>query len=166
MSSALFRRLCSIRQSKVERAEREVLQCKAVLACREGALQAAHAEHSRELARKNATAASWRERRLTLAAFNTDALDGHQVELLHCDRRIAHALAAVEQCTAERDEAARALEAAQQALLRRRVELNKAEQGVSQHLAVERVRDEAVEEDELDELAVICWKPGLRELHA
>jgi hypothetical protein len=167
MSSALFRRLCSIRQSKVERAEREALQCQATLALREAALRDAQAEHGREVARKHAMAANWRERRLALAAFDTDALNGHQVELLHGDRCIAHALAAVEQCAAERDEAALALEAAQQALARRRVELNKAEQGVSRHLAVERVRAEAMEEDELDELAVLAWAtPAMRELRA
>lgn len=156
MSSATFRRLCAVRQIKVERASREVARRQEALAQREEALLAARAAAALRLAERGQLVDGWRAERLALSAFDTEAYDGHQAELTRCERRIAQAQAVVQVHLAERDEAARALRAAAQALLACRIDLNKAERATEQHRVSERVRDEALEEDEQDELSVVA----------
>jgi primosomal protein N'' len=154
MSSALFRRLCAIRTFKVDDAQREVAAWRERLARSDEALRAARLAQAAQVAHRHGVAAQWRAQRLALAAFGTMDRDGHEAELRRCDRGIAQALAVVEQRLAEREEVTRGLHAAQQALARCRVALNKAERGVSIYEALGRAHDEAMEEDMLDELAV------------
>lgn len=163
MSTVFFRRLSGIRELKVERSQREVLQARDQLSACEDALRAASAAHAGEVARRYAVSQRWRAQRLALADFDQQATIGHEAELRRCDQRIAAALCVVERLAAQRDAASCALQAAQAQLDRRRAELAKAEQGVSQFRALERARDEAAEEDEMDELAVLRRAPALME---
>ena len=122
---------------------------------REQALLAAQQAHRAARLSKERLVTDWRADRLALRAFDAQAREGHEAELARSERRIAEVEAVVAQRRKERDEAARALQAARDALARRRAELAKAQNGVTQHQAMERRRDEANEEDELDELAVL-----------
>lgn len=163
MSIALFQKLSAVRESKVERAQRECHRAKGALALCEQALALAQGFHRAMQQEKQATAQRWRVDRLALRPFDGDAFDCHQYELARCDRRIAEALDGVARRSKERDESARNLEAARMALARRQVELTKARSGVTQQRLLQQCRDEAIEEDELDELAVLRPRQSLLE---
>ena len=166
MSIALFQKLCAVRESKVERAQRECRRMQDLLAQCEQALELAEGLHRSMLAGKQAVTLRWRADRLALESFDADACDCHRVALSRWDRRIAEALEAVTRRSTEREEAARQLEDALKALMRRQVELTKAQSGVAQHRLLQQQRDEAIEEDELDELAVLRPRQSVLESHA
>jgi hypothetical protein len=155
VSVTLFQKLSTVRESKVERARRECRRMQDALASCEQALALAQGVHGSMLAQKQAVALRWRADRLALEAFDADACDCHHFELARFDRRIAEALDAVTRRSKERDASARDLAAARNALIRRQVELTKAQSGVTQHRLLQQRHDEAIEEDELDELAVL-----------
>lgn len=166
MSVSLFRKICAVRESKVERAQRECHRIQDELVLKEQALALARDAHCALQAGKQAASLRWRSERLALEPFDSNACDSHQVTLARWDRKIAQALDVVTQRSAQRDECARALDAARKDLMRKQMELTKAQSGVAQHRLLQQQRDDAIEEDELDELAVLRPRQVLLETRA
>jgi hypothetical protein len=160
MSLALFRQLRSIRQGKLAQAERELRARLDEATSARMRAEAAQAEHQAMLDGKRALEAQWRASRLDLRTFVQDDCLAQAAALARWDTRIEASHVALQQAMAQLQEAMVAIQAAREALARCRVELAKADKGVERQRELLNQRDEALEEDELDELGTLASRHG------
>lgn len=167
MSLVVFQTLCRVRQGKVEHAEREFRAQQAAAVRAQMQADAARAAHEATLDDQRALAARWRASRLALRSFVHDDCVTHEAEMARAERRIQLSLAALQDSLRRLDDALRLARAAREALAHCRVDLSKAEKGVELQQSLQRAHDEATEEDELDELAMLgSAADGFAELRA
>jgi len=161
MSLALFRQLRSIRQGKLAQAERDFrARLDAATRARMRA-DAAQVEYQVMLDGKHSLEAHWRASRLERRAFIQDDCLAQAAALVRWDHRIEASRHVLQQAMAEFEQAMLAVQAAREALARCRVELAKADKGVARQRELLNQRDEALEEDELDELGTLSSRHGL-----
>lgn len=165
MTLALLRQLHHVREGKLAQAEREHFARLAEAARARTLHEATEAEHRATVEAKRALQAQWRAQRLARDTFVQDDCLAQDAALGQWDRRIAASRAAMDEAAVQLTQALQAVQQARDALARSRVDLAKAERAVEREREQLARRDEAREEDELDELAILGRGAARAPLH-
>ena len=155
MKLALLQRLCEVRRHKIERAEKECRDIRQEVSVLEHNLGLAQQDHAAKVADKEAHRQAWQVARLEMKPFDSGDIICHEALMARCDSQINQADQLVSVRRMQVEEGMDRLAWAQRQLVARRMELTKAEEAVSRVTAAQREHDEAVEEDELDEIALL-----------
>lgn len=155
MKLALLQRLRVVRQYKIERAEKECRVIREEILGLEHNLALAVHQHSGMVAEKDGHRRAWNAARLEMQPFDSHDIICHEALMARCDSQINQAGQLIDVRRMQVEEGKERLAHAQRQLVARRMELNKAEEAIARVQAALREHDEAVEEDELDEIAVM-----------
>lgn len=155
MKLALLQRLRVVRQYKIERAEKECRVIREEILGLEHNLALAVHQHAGMVAEKDGHRRAWNAARLEMQPFDSHDIICHEALMARCDSQINQAGQLIDVRRMQVEDGKERLAHAQRQLVARRMELNKAEEAIARVLAALREHDEAVEEDELDEIAVM-----------
>ena len=155
MKLALLQRLCIVRRHKIERAEKSCRTIREEVEVLERDLTLVQQHHAAMLADKHRYRMAWQAARLELRPFDSGDIVCHEALMARCNTLINQADQLVSVRRMQLEEGMDRLAQAHQLLVQRRMELAKAEEAISRVVAAQRERDEAVEEDELDQIAVM-----------
>lgn len=155
MKQALLQKLCVVRRHKIERAEKVCRTIREEVEVLERDVMIAQQDHAAMLADRHGHRMAWQAARLELKPFDSGDIACHEALMARCDARINQAEQLVSVRVMQFEEGKDRLEQAQQVLVQRRMDLAKAEEAISRLMTEQRESDEAVEEDELDQIAVM-----------
>lgn len=155
MKLTLLQRLCVVRQYKIERAEKECRVIREEILGLEHNLALAAQQHAAVVAEKDHHRRAWHNARLEMKPFDSHDIVCHEALMTRCDSQINQADQLISVRRMQVEEGKERLAYAQQQLMQRRKELNKTEEAIARVKADQLEHDEAVEEDELDEIAVM-----------
>jgi flagellar biosynthesis chaperone FliJ len=155
MKLALLQRLCVVRRYKIERAERECRMVQEEILGLEHNLALAVQQRASAAAEKDAHRRAWHTARVQMKPFDSGDIICYEALMTRCDSQINQADQLISVRRMQVEEGKERLARAQRQLVERRMELNKAEAALERVTAALREHDEAVEEDELDEIAVM-----------
>lgn len=156
MSLAQWQRLCGIRQTRLERAEREVAAAREEVQRRAQVLEAARAQWQAECDTRLRLAAAWRQARVSGVRFERDDQHAQDAAMERAAQRIQAAQQRQQQRQGELAQAERALQAARQRLAEARADQGRAEKARDQVGDALRLRREARDEADTEELALLA----------
>ena len=155
MTLALLRQLEQVREGKLAQAEREHRERLHAAAEARARRDRADAEVRALIEGKRALQARWRAQRLARESFVHDDCLAQDAALVHSERRIEAGQAVLQQAETRLEAAMQAAQQARAVLARCRIDLAKAGHAVARERERRAQREEAREEDELDELALL-----------